>query len=73
MGLKPPSRGRMGATGWLTAVEVTAQRGAGGHPPLDGVAEVAVVAPLDEVDHDEVHEAVVDVAWLVLMSMQELS
>ena len=63
----------MGATDWLTAVEVKAQRWADGHPPLDGVAEVAVVAPLGQVDHDEVHEAVVDVAWLVLMSMRELS
>ena len=73
MGLKPPSRGRMVATGWLTAVEVEAQRWAGGRPPLGGVAEVAVVALLDQVDHGEVHEAVVDVAWLVMMSMRELS
>ena len=69
MGLKPPSRGRMVATGRLTAVEVEARRWAGGRPPLDGVAEVDVEALLDQVDHDGVHEAVVDVSWLALMSM----
>ena len=73
MGLKPPSRGRMVATGRLTAVEGEARRWAGGRPPLAGVAEVAVVALLDQVDHDVVHEAVVGVAWLVMMSVRGLS
>ena len=73
MGLKPPSRGRMVATGRLTAVEVEARRWAGGRPPLAGVAEVAVVALQDQVDHDVVHEAVVGVAWLVMMSVRGLS
>ena len=73
MGLKPPSRGRMVATGRLTAVEVEARRWAGGRPPLAGVAEVAVVAFQDRVDHDVVHAAVVGVAWLVMMSVRGLS
>ena len=73
MGLKPPSRGRMVATGRLTAVEVEARRWAGGHPPLAGVAEVAVEALQDRVDHDVVHAAVVGVAWLVMMSVRGLS
>ena len=73
MGLKPPSRGRMVATGRLTAVEVGTRRWASGRPPLAGVAEVAVEALLDQVDHDVVHEAVVGVAWLVMMSVRGLS
>ena len=73
MGLKPPSRGRMVATGRLTAVEVETRRWAGGRPPLAGVAEVAVVAVQDRVDHDVVHTAVVDVAWLVMLSVRRLS
>ena len=73
MGLKPPSRGRMVATGGLTAVEVEARRWARGLPPLAGVAEVAVVALQDQVDHDVVHVAVVGVAWLVMLSLGGLS
>ena len=73
MGLKPPSRGRMVATGGLTAVEVEARRWARGLPPLAGVAEVAVVALQDQVDHDVVHVAVVGVAWLVMLSVRGLS
>ena len=73
MGLKPPSRGRMVATGGLTAVEVEARRWARGLPPLAGVAEVAVVALQDQVDHDVVHVAVVGVAWLVMLSLRGLS
>ena len=73
MGLKPPSRERMVATGRLTAVEMEARRWAGGHPPLADVAEGAVEALEDQVDHVEVRAAVDGVAWLVMMSMRGLS
>ena len=73
VGLKPPSRGRMVATGRLTAVEVERRRWAGGRPPLAGVADVGVVAVQDRVDHDVVHTAVVGVAWLVMLSVRGLS
>ena len=73
MGLKPPSRGRLVATGGLTVVEMETQRWAGGPPPLADVAGRAVEALEDQVDHVEVRAAVVGVAWLVVMSMRGLS
>ena len=73
MGVEPPSREHMVATGGLTAVKEEARRWARGPPPLADVAERAVEALEDQIDHVEVRAAVVGVAWLVVMSMRGLS
>ena len=70
MGLKPPSREHVVATGRLTAGEGEARRQAGSLPPLAGVADDAVVAPQDHDDQVLVLEAVVDVAGLIVSSLR---
>ena len=70
MGLKPPSREHVVATGRLTAGEGKARRQAGSLPPLAGVADDAVVAPQDRDDQVLVLEAVVDVAGLIVSSLR---
>ena len=73
VGLEPPSREHAVATGGLTAVRREAQRWARGLPLLADVADRAVEALEDPVDHVEVRAAVDGVAWLVMMSMRGLS
>ena len=73
MGLKPPPREHVVATGRLTAGEGEKRRQAGSLPPLAGVADDAVVAPQDQDDQVVVHVAVVGVAGLVLSSSRGLS
>ena len=73
MGLKPPSREHVVATGRLTAGEGKARRQAGSLPPLVGVGDDAVVALQDQADHEVVHVAVVGVAGLVVSSLGGLS
>ena len=68
MGLKPPSREHVVATGRLTAGEGIARRQAGSLPPRAGVGDDAVVALQDQADHEAVHVAVVGVAGLVMSS-----
>ena len=70
VGLEPPSREHAVATDGLTAVRREAQRWARGLPLLADVADRAVEALEDPVDHVEVRAAVDGVAWLVMMSMR---
>ena len=66
MGLKPPLREHVVATGRMTA-GVSRYRGeAESHPSLGGVADDAVVAPHDDDDQVLVLEADVEVVDLVV-------
>ena len=73
MGLKPPPREHVVATGRLTAGVEEWRRPAESHPPLSGVADDAVVDPEGRDDQVLVGEAVVDEAGLVVSSMRWLS
>ena len=70
VGLKPPPREHVVATGRLTAGLEEWRRPAESHPPLPGVAEDAVVDPEDHDDQVLVGEAVIDEAGLVVSSMR---
>ena len=70
MGLKPPPREHVVATGRLTAGVGEQRRQAESHPPLAGVADDAVVDPKDRDDQVLVLEAVVDVAGLIVSSLR---
>ena len=66
MGLKPPLREHVVATGRMTA-GVSRYRGeAESHPSVGGVADDAVVAPHDDDDQVLVLEAEVEVVDLVV-------
>ena len=73
VGLKPPPREHVVATGRLTAGVGEWRRPAESHPPLSSVADGAVVDPEDRDDQVLVGEAVVDEAGLVVSSMRWLS
>ena len=73
MGLKPPPREHVVATGRMTAVVGEWRRQAESHPPLSGVADDAVEVTEDHDDQVLVVEAVVDEAGLVMSSMRWLS
>ena len=73
MGLKPPPREHVVATGRLTAGVGEWRRPAESHPPLSGVAGDAVVDPEAHDDQVLVGGVVVDEAGLVVSSMRWLS
>ena len=70
VGLKPPLRKRVVATGRMAAV-VSRYRGeAESHPSLGGVADDAVVAPHDGDDQVLVLEADVEAVDLIVSSLR---
>ena len=73
MGLKPPPRKHVVATGRATAVVGRWRGQAGGHAPVSEVADDAVEVTEDHGDQVLVVEAVVDEAGLVMSSMRWLS
>ena len=72
MGLKPPPREHVVATGRMTAVVGEWRRQAESHPPFSDVAAGAVEVEAHD-DQVLVVEAVVDEAGLVMSSMRWLS
>ena len=70
VGLKPPQRGRMVATGWVAAMMGRWRGRASGLVPVSDKANDAVEAAEDREDQALVVDAVVDEAGLVLLSLR---